>query len=181
MRLIYFLTTMFCFMSVSLTPQENEIKKDSVHIISIKKKFSKNYTGWKLSYTEFKDNLDEFIIPFTFSFEGYKLKPEIFKEKRITSLDTYALGIGFDGYQKLTKGCYLNLGLNAPIGMEVIKNLNGKRKRSFLIGIEPKIGLKFITDKDLGFVIGGNTFWKFSNSKVLNNGIGFEIELGINF
>lgn len=167
--------------SIALNAQENEIKKDSVHMLTYKKVFSKNYRGWKISYTEFKDNLDDFIIPFTFSFDNYKVKPNVYKDKKINSLDTYALGFGFDGYQKLLKGTYLILGVNTPIGLEIIKNIDHKKRNHFLIGIEPKIGLKLITAKELGIVIGGNAFWRLSNSKVLNNEIGFELEVGINF
>lgn len=170
-----------CINSISLNAQENEIRIDSVYMLTYKKVFSKSYDGWKISYTEFNDDLEDFIIPFTYSFDSYKVKPDVYKNKKIKSSDTYALGFGFDGYQKIIKGTYLILGLNTPVGLEVIKNLDNKKNKHFLIGVEPKLGFKLMTSKDLGLVLGANAFWRLSNSKVLNNEIGFEIEVGINF
>lgn len=181
MRFLYFFLILFLANTVSLKAQENKQVKDSIYMLTYKRVLSKNYEGWKISYTEFKDNLDDFIIPFTFSFDSYKIKSNVLHCKKIKSLDTYAFGVGFDGYQKLFNGVYLILGTSIPLGLEVIKNLETKKNNHFLIGIEPKLGLKFLTSKELGLVIGGSAFWRLSNSKALNNEIGFEIELGINF
>lgn len=181
MRFFYFLVLLFLVHTAPLKAQENELKKDSIYMLTYKRVFSKNYKGWKISYTEFKDNLDDFIIPFTFSFDTYKVRSNVLEEKNINSLDTYALGVGFDGYQKLIKGTYLVLGANIPLGLEVIKNFDNKKNSHFLIGVEPKLGLKFLTSKELGLVIGGSAFWRLSNSKALHNEIGFELEIGINF
>lgn len=179
MRSIYLLT-IICTLPLLLNAQSIK-EQDSIHILTYNRVFSESYEGWKISYTGFKDNSKDFIIPLTISFDAYKVKPKIYKDKKITSLDTYALGYGFDGYQKILEGTYLNLGANIPVGLEIIRDLNRKRTNHFLIGINPKVGLKLIPSKEFGLVVGGNIFWRFSNSKILDNEKGFEIEVGINF
>jgi hypothetical protein len=50
-------------------------------------------------------------------------------------VDSYLIGIGFNGFIKIVPGLYVDLGLNVPVGMEVLKDIAEKKSKNFLIGL----------------------------------------------
>ncbi|TYA71954.1 hypothetical protein [Seonamhaeicola marinus] len=145
-----------------------------------KKTFSKNYNGWKVSYIGFNDSDTDFILPFELSFGQNKAKTKALNRKGYESLDTYNISPGFNGLIKITSGFYLELGLNASIGLEVLKDLNNTKSKNFLIGLSSNQGIKIIPWKEFGLVFGASVFETIQTSKVYKTNLGFAFELGVN-
>ncbi|WP_282081408.1 hypothetical protein [Aquimarina algiphila] len=150
-------------------------------ILTYKQLFSKNREGYNISYIGFSDSEDRFILPFVLSYSTYKIKPESLRNKGYKSVDYFALGAGFDGYFKMFPGVYVGLGIGVPIGVEVTRNTENRKRTNFLIGINAKQGIKLIPFKDFGIVMGANIFQQVQTSKVYKTDFGFELELGVNF
>ncbi|WP_422004189.1 hypothetical protein [Roseivirga pacifica] len=143
--------------------------------------FSKNYKSWAIHYREFDKQSNEFVIPITLSFGNMKLKDDFLDNKNIKAVDSYAIGFGFDGYEYLGSGFYLNMGVGISPGIESIEDKNEERNSRFLIGGSAKTGLLFVPFPDFGFVIGFNITGRLSNSSALSRSIGFGFESGFNF
>jgi len=137
--------------------------------------------GWNVAYTGFLDSENDLIIPFTLAYGQSRGKLDLVRERGYSSVNAYALGFGFNGFIKIIPGLYVDLGLNAPIGMEVLRDLAGKRSTNFLIGLGAHQGVKIILWKDFGIVIGAGLFQRWQTSKIEKRNFGFELELGINF
>jgi hypothetical protein len=151
------------------------------NMLTFKRMTDKYNEGWNVSYTGFSDNEKDLIIPFVIGYGQSRAKSNIVQERGYRSVDSYALGLGFNGYLKITPGVYLDIGLNVPIGMEVLRDLEDKKSTNFLIGLRTNQGVKIIPWKDFGMVIGAGLFQQWQTSKVINRNIGFVLELGINF
>ncbi len=145
-----------------------------------KKTFSKNYEGWKASYIGFDDSDTDFILPFEVSFGQNKAKTEAVKRKGYKSLEAFNIAPGFNGLIKLSPGVYFELGLNAPIGIEVLKDLNDETSKNFIIGLSSNQGIKVIPWKAFGLVLGLSVFETIQTSKVYKTNLGFALELGVN-
>ncbi|MEM9671839.1 MAG: hypothetical protein ACFB15_29285 [Cyclobacteriaceae bacterium] len=154
---------------------------EKIHMVTYTKNFSKRYQGWSIQYREFNGSTDEFVIPITLSFGSTRINQTLLEKKDITSLDTYSLGLGFDGYERLGKGTYLNLGLGAMAGLESIETTKQQNINRFLIGGTSKIGLLFVPFQELGLVFGANALGRLSNSRVVRYDLGMSLEVGINF
>ncbi len=137
--------------------------------------------GWNVAYTGFLDSKSDLIIPFTVAYGQSRGKLDLVLERGYSSVNAYALGLGFNGFIKITPGLYVDLGLNVPIGMEVLRDLADKRSTNFLIGLGAHQGVKIIPWKDFGIVIGAGLFQRWQTSKIEKRNFGFELELGINF
>ena len=137
--------------------------------------------GWNVAYTAFSDHEKELIIPFVINYGQSRAKSNIVQERGYNSVDSYAFGFGFNGFLKISPGFYLDIGINVPIGMEVLRDLQEKKSNSFLIGLGANQGVKLIPWKDFGIVIGAGIFQRWQTSKVINKNFGFQLELGINF
>ncbi|MBQ4819321.1 hypothetical protein [Aquimarina sp. MMG016] len=146
-----------------------------------KKLYSNNYRGWKVSYVGFTDSDDDFIIPVEISFGQNKAKPDILARKGYTTADIYNISPGFNGFLKIYPGVYLELGLNIPIGIEALVNLEDQKSYRFLVGLSANQGIKIIPWKNYGMVMGISMFQTLQTSKVYSTNIGFAIELGISF
>ncbi len=151
------------------------------NILLFKKIYSSNIEGWKISYTGFVDRQDDFIIPVVFTFDQYRVKPEILNNRKIKSINTYSFSGGIDGFLKLFPGVYVGIGAEVPVGVEVIRGLNNNKLTNFLIGIHAKEGVRIMPWKNYGIVMGAYFLQTFQTSKVYNSNTGFEIEVGINF
>ncbi len=151
------------------------------NIISFKRVLDRYNEGWEVAYTGFLDSEKDFIIPFVIGYGQSRAKSNIVQERGYRSVDSYALGLGFNGYLKITPGVYLDIGLNVPIGMEVLRDLEDKKSTNFLIGLRTNQGVKIIPWKDFGIVIGAGLFQRWQTSKTENINFGFELEVGINF
>jgi hypothetical protein len=151
------------------------------NILTFKRVIDKYNEGWNVSYTGFSDNDKDFIIPFVIGYGQSKSKSDIVQERGYRSVDSYALGFGFNGLIKIIPGVYVDLGLNVPIGIESLRDLEDKKSTNFLIGISANQGVKIIPWKDFGIVIGAGVFQRWQTSKVINRNFGFQLELGINF
>ncbi|NMH88244.1 hypothetical protein [Flavivirga algicola] len=160
--------------------QEDSDTDNWFDTFNFKKTFSKNYDGWKVSYIGFDDNDTDFILPFEVSFGQNSAKTEVVKRRGYKSLETFNIAPGFNGLIKLSPGIYFELGLNAPIGIEVLKDLNGTTSKSFLIGLSSNQGIKIIPWKAFGLVLGVNVFETIQSSKVFRDNLGFGFELGVN-
>ncbi|WKN41165.1 hypothetical protein [Tunicatimonas pelagia] len=154
---------------------------DNIHMLTYTKTFSKHYQGWSIQYREFDGSTDEFVIPITLSFGSARIDQALLEKKDIASLDTYSLGLGFDGYERLGKGTYLNLGLGTIVGLESIETTKQQRIDRFLIGGTSKIGLLFVPFQELGLVFGANALGRLSNSRAVRYDLGLSLEVGVNF
>ncbi|WP_296311640.1 hypothetical protein [Winogradskyella sp. UBA3174] len=151
------------------------------NMLTFKRVTDKYNEGWNVSYTGFSDHDKDLIIPFVIGYGQSRAKSDIVQERGFSSVDSYALGFGFNGYLKITPGVYFDLGLNVPIGVEVLRDLEDKKSTNFLIGLRANQGVKIIPWKDYGIVIGAGLFQQWQTSKVINRNFGFQLELGINF
>lgn len=152
-----------------------------LNLLTFKKTFDKYHNGWEVGYTGFADSDNHFIIPFKISYGQSRAKTDKVRERGYSSIDTYALGGGFNGIIKMTPGVYIDIGLNIPIGIEVLRDLEQKKSHNFLIGVGARQGVKIIPWKEFGIVIGAGIFQQIQTSKVYKRNFGFELELGINF
>lgn len=171
---------LFSFSIVGQTKLDSSLV-NQLHLITYKHVLSRNYQSTSIQYREFQKETKEFVIPITLNFGTTSLNTSFLERKNIKDIDTYSLGIGFDGYEYLGDGFYLNIGLGGFSGAESIKRISADRNTRFLIGGTASTGLMYIPFNDFGFVIGFNIIGKLSNSKVLNRSIGLGIEGGFNF
>lgn len=151
------------------------------NLVTFKRVFDKNNEGWEISYIGFADSEKDFIVPFEISYGQFRAKSDLVRNRGYSSVDSYAFGPGFNGYIKIIPGVYADIGLNIPIGMEVLRDLENKKSNNFLIGIGANQGIKIIPWKEFGIVIGAGIFQQLQTSKVYKRNFGFELELGINF
>jgi hypothetical protein len=151
------------------------------NMLTFKRMTDKYNEGWNISYTGFSDHEKDLIIPFVMGYGQSRTKSNIVQERGYRSVDSYAFGFGFNGYLKITPGFYVDLGLNMPIGIEVLRDLEDRKSTHFLIGLSANQGVKIIPWKDFGVVIGAGVFQRWQTSKVINMNFGFQLELGINF
>jgi hypothetical protein len=100
--------------------------------IKVTDKYNK---GWHGAYTGFLDNDKALIIPFVIGYGQSRAKSNLVQEHGFSSVDSYALGFRCNGYIKITLGVYIALGLNVPIGMEVLRDLEYKKSTNFLRGL----------------------------------------------
>jgi len=152
-----------------------------INMLTFKRVTDRYNQGWNVAYTGFSDNDKDLIIPFIIAYGQTRAKSDIVKEREYNSVDSYALGFGFNGLIKITPGVYVDLGLNVPVGMEVLRDLENKKSTNFLIGISANQGVKLIPWKDFGIVIGAGIFQRWQTSKVINRNFGFALEIGVNF
>jgi hypothetical protein len=150
-------------------------------MLTFKRTIDRYNEGWNVSYTGFSDNDKDFIIPFVLGYGQSRAKSDLVKERGYSSVDSYAFGFGFNGYIKIVPGLYVDIGLNVPIGMEVLRDLEDKRSTNFLIGLRANQGVKIIPWKDFGLVIGAGLYQQWQTSKLINRNFGFTLEVGINF
>jgi len=151
------------------------------NMVTYKRVTDKYNEGWNVAYTGFSDHEKEFIIPFVIGYSQSRAKSNIVQERGYSSVDSYAFGFGFNGFLKISPGFYLDIGINVPIGLEVLRDLQEKKSNNFLIGLGANQGVKIIPWKDFGIVIGAGIFQRWQTSKVINRNFGFQLELGINF
>ena len=151
------------------------------NMLTFKKTTDKYSDGWNVAYTGFSDNEKDLIIPFVIGYGQSRATSNALQERGYSSANSFALGFGLSGYIKIIPGFYADLGLNVPIGMEFLRNLEDKKFTNFLIGIGTHQGVKVIPWQDFGIVIGAGLFQKWQTSKVTSKNYGFELELGINF
>ncbi|AUP80634.1 hypothetical protein C1H87_18720 [Flavivirga eckloniae] len=149
--------------------------------LTYKKMFSKHHENWSIKYTGFEDVDDDFIIPFTLSYEHNKIKAGILEGLGYKKADIFSLGFGFDGYLVMYPGVYLGLGVGVSPGMETITKINDSKNSRFYINGGLKQGLKIVPWPKLGIVLGVEFFQKLQRSKVYTSEIGWALELGINF
>lgn len=177
-----------CLLTLLLLPlvASAQVALDSIpakqlHIISYTKVFGSNYKSWSVQYREFECESKEFVIPITLSFGNTTIDESHLEKKNIKEVDTFSLGLGFDGYEHLGNGLYFKLGLGILTGMESIEKHNETTDEKFLIGLSSNTGFLYVPYADFGLVIGMNVAGKLSNSQALSRSFGFGIELGLNF
>jgi hypothetical protein len=151
------------------------------NMLTFKRVIDKYNEGWNIAYTGFSDHEKDLIIPFVMGYGQSSAKSDIVQERGYSSVNSYAFGFGFNGFIKIIPGFYVDLGLNVPIGIEVLRDLEDKKSNNFLIGLSANQGMKIIPWKDFGIVIGAGIFQRWQTSKVINSDFGFQLELGINF
>ena len=153
----------------------------TIYILGFQKQFSQHYTGWTASFKEIKDTLNVFTIPVVYSIGKSSLKKASLEKNKLASLDNIAVGLGFNGYEQLVAGFFLNLGLGTKIGSENSINLNNEKANHFFISGNTNIGFLWVPSKELGITLGSSLFGSISNSKYVNTDWGVNVEIGINF
>lgn len=151
------------------------------NMLTFKRMTDRYNEGWNVAYTGFSDHDKDLIIPFVIGYGQSRATSDIVQERGYSSVDSYSFGFGLHGYIKITPGFYVDLGLNVPIRMEVLRDLEEKKATNFLIGLRANQGVKIIPWKDFGIVVGAGIFQRWQTSKVINRNFGFQLELGINF
>ncbi len=173
---------LFGLLSQLLAAQKNpELDLQQLHMITYQHTYSKHYQSWSVQYREFKKESKEFQIPITFSFGTTNMNSDFLADKNIKDVDTYTLGMGFDGYEYLGGRFYFNLGIGVSPGWETVERTTREKSTKFLIGGNINTGLLYVPFPDFGLVIGVKITGKLSNSRVLNRAVDFAIEAGINF
>jgi len=150
-------------------------------MLTFKRVYTTHDEGWEVSYIGFADSEKDFIIPFKLSYGQTSAKSDLVREHGYRSIDSYTIGSGLNGYIKIVSGLYVDIGLNVPIGVEILRDLQNKKSEHFLIGIGANQGIKIIPWEDFGIVIGANFLQQVQTSKVYTTNLGFELELGVNF
>jgi len=151
------------------------------NLLTFRRVIDRTNEGWQIAYTGFSDSNIDLIIPFEIAFSQFRAKPDVLENRGYSSIDSYVLGFGFNGYIKMIPGFYIDLGINAPIGMEVLRDLTNKRSNNLLIGLGASQGVKIIPWEDFGIVIGAGLFQRLQTSKIVTRNFGFELEIGFNF
>jgi hypothetical protein len=152
-----------------------------IYLLGYQKQFSQHYIGWIASFKEIKDTLNVFTIPVVYSIGKSSLKKTSLEKNKLASLDNIAVGLGFNGYEQLVNGFFLNLGLGAKVGSENSRNLDNEKANHFFISGNTNIGFLWVPSKELGITIGSSLFGSLSNSKYVNIDWGVNVEIGINF
>lgn len=137
--------------------------------------------GWNVAYTAFSDHEKDFIIPFVIGYGQSRATSNILQERGYLSVDSYIFDFGCNGFIKITSGLYAAIGIQMPIGMEILRNLENEKSRNFLIGLRASQGVKIIPWKDYGIVMGAGIFQRWQTSKLIHRNFGFQLEVGINF
>jgi hypothetical protein len=151
------------------------------NMLTFKKTTDRYSEGWNVAYTGFSDNGTDLIIPFVIGYGQSRATSNVLQERGYSSANSFALGFGLNGYLKIIPGLYADLGINVPIGMEFLRDLEDRKSMNFLIGVGTHQGVKIIPWQDFGIVIGAGLFQRWQTSELTNKNFGFELELGINF
>ena len=162
-------------------PPSDSLAPEQMHMITYRHVFSHNHQRWSLQYRAFEKQAEGFVLPITFSIGHTFHRSDLLRNRGIEDVDTYALGLGFDGYEHLLGGLYVNLGLGVAPGVESIFWQKGDQETRFLIEGTANVGLLYVPFPDLGVVFGFTVLGKLSNSKALGHSIGFGVEVGVNF
>jgi len=150
-------------------------------MVTYKRMTDRYNEAWNVSYTGFLDNEKDLIIPFSIGYGRSTAKSDIVKERGYNSASSFALGFGLNGYIKIIPGLYVDLGLNMPLGIEFLRDLESRKSKNFLIGIAAHQGIKIIPWQDFGIVIGAGIFQRWQTSVIEKRNFGFVLEVGINF
>lgn len=152
------------------------------NLITFRKIISSTYhEGWAIGYTGFADREKGFIVPYEINLEQYSVKSDFAKDSGYESVDSYVLRPGLYGYKKILPGIYASLGLNIPIGVEVLQDTERDESNNFVVGIGASQGVKIIPWEDFGIVIGVDFFQQIQTSEIYKRDLGFELILGVNF
>lgn len=179
---LIFLASLYLMpLQTSAQVEQDSLEARQLHMITFKKILSHNYQGWSVQYREFEAETSEFVIPVTFSYGNTRFDDGFLENKGIKDIDTYALGLGFDGYEHLGNGLYFNLGLGLQSGLESVETLSDTKSNRFLIGGSASTGFLYAPFPEFGLVLGVNVIGRLSNSKGQSRSIGFGLEAGFNF
>jgi len=139
------------------------------------------HRGWAVSYTGFVDSDKSFIIPYEIAMNFYDVKSDIAINRGYASVESYVLQPGLYGYKKLFPGVYAALGVQVPLGVELLENLEGRRSTNFVVGVGASQGIKIIPWSKFGLVLGVEFFQQIQTSRIYQRDVGLEIILGVNF
>ncbi|MCF6348516.1 MAG: hypothetical protein L3J20_09490 [Flavobacteriaceae bacterium] len=166
------------FEKLSITERDPLLKW--INIISYKRMNSKHTEGWGVSYIGFSEN-KKLILPFIYSFDRYRIKPESLKNSNYRSANYFTPSFGTEFYYKLFPRVYTNISFQIPVGIERLRDNNGKKSNNFIIGIASSQGLLFIPKSDFGLVLGAGIYQKAHTSKIFKTNFGIELTGGIKF
>jgi hypothetical protein len=150
-------------------------------MVTYKRMTDRYNEAWNVSYTGFLDSEKDLIIPFSIGYGQSTAKSDIVKERGYNSASAFALGFGLNGFIKIIPGLYVDLGLNIPLGIEFLRDLENRKSKNVLIGIAAHQGIKIIPWEDFGIVIGAGIFQRWQTSMIEKRNFGFVLEVGINF
>ncbi len=166
------------FEKLSITKRDPLLKW--TNIISYKRIRGKHTEGWGISYIGFSEN-KKLILPFIYSFDKYRIKPGSLKNSNYESANYFTPSFGIEFYYKLFPRVYTNISLQVPVGIERLRDNNGKKSNNFIIGIASSQGLLFIPKSDFGLVFGAGIYQKAQTSKIYKTDFGVEFTVGIKF
>ena len=140
------------------------------------------HEGWAISYTGFLDKDKGFIMPYEISFSQLEVISEEASERGYNFVGLDVIGLGLYRYIKVIPGVYGALGVNVPLGLESLRDIDGDgRSTRFVIGIAAVQGIRIIPWKNFGLVLGADVFQQVQTSEIFRRDIGFELVFGFNF
>ncbi|EAR12925.1 hypothetical protein PI23P_09865 [Polaribacter irgensii 23-P] len=102
--------------------------------------------SWNIACAKFADREENLMLFFyIISYGQSRAISNVVRQRGYRTVDCYLIGFVFNGFIKKIPGLYVDLGLNVPIGMEVLKDIAEKKFKNFLIGLCANQGVKLIS------------------------------------
>jgi len=140
-----------------------------------------NATGFAISFYSYSNkDRNGWIFPWGLSVDITSIKPGYFKQFNFQSAKLSYYMPGLNAFKKLNDYFWINLGLQIPVGSEILTDFNGNKTDNIIFGVAPTQGLYFIP-KSFGIIFGIGVYEKLLTSKVYKSDIGFKAEIGIKF
>jgi len=159
--------------------ETEKIKKE--YLLTYSNKQGINATGFAISFYKYlnKDR-NGWIIPIILSVDIIKIKPDYFKQFDFQSAKLSYYLPGICAFKKLDNYFWFNLGLQMPIGSEILTHYNGNKTSNFILGLAPMQGFYFIP-KSTGITFGIGLYEKILISEVYKSDLGLKVEIGTKF
>jgi hypothetical protein len=157
-------------------------KSQWINIISSSLIINANSQGFSVQYYGFNILEDSPIsFPISILFERLAIDSKVLHNSDVRYLEQSYFKVGLTPFNRLTDKLFSIYGANLILGTEYYSKFYGGSNEQFLFGVEPKLGLYFIPNIDLGIVFGISGTLKVQNSSTYNSDLGVQFEFGFNF
>ncbi len=141
-----------------------------------------NATSWSISYYNYSETYKQiWVYPLILSVEILKIKPEYFNRFNYQSANLNYFTLGFGAFRSINDYFKFNLGLNIPLGLEVLKKMDGEQINNIIMGVTPSQNIYFISKSEHGIIFGIGVYEKLLTSLVYKSDFGIKAEVGIKF
>lgn len=139
-------------------------------------------TGFNVTLYSYANKIRSgWIFPFTITISEMSINQSYFQQFNFQSAKLNYYTFGFNALKKLNDYFWFNLGLDVPIGSEILTDFSGNVTNNFIIGIAPKQGIYFIPKSLFGIIFSIGVFEEILSSEVYKNDIGLKAEIGLKF